>query len=666
VSKKARENDAGPLRIAVVAACPYPARRGTPIRIEQISDALARRGHEVHIVTYHFGMPGASEQAALHRIPPVPWYRKMEPGPSWCKLLLLDPLLTAKLIWLLWRRKIDIVYAHHYEGVLAAAVACRLTRHPFVYDAHTLLESELPTYGLGLPKKLKRRIGRIGDRRLPGLADHVIAVSDSIRKKLIRQRSIRPDRVTTAGNAVEDEWIRERARRNVGGAEGTRLITFTGNLARYQRIDLLLRAFRRVTEKREDARLRIVTESDFSPYEKLAEAEGIRDRIDVIHAGPEEARRHLAEADVLVNPRDCCDGVPQKLLNYMAAGRPIVSFAGASGPLEQDRTGIVVENGNTDRFGDEILRLLDRPEHAREMGERARETVRRKMSWDKTAVSVEKLFRVVIERRRSGDAQHERERFISALWRFRGLLRNLVVRNIRIKYQSSLLGFAWTLLNPLLILIILLLVFTRIVRIPIENYWAFLVSGFFVWNNVNQILNYGTLAVEEHGPLVRNYSFPGEIPVIAGVTSRTIEFALELVIVSALLAIFHQHGVTLSLVMIPLLIVLQMMLVLGLTLLVSTLSVFYEDVRHLLPIGLTALFYVSPVFYSIDLVPEEIRRVFFLNPVAQLLVSYQTVLYEGAIPSPGDLSVLALSATIWLVIGLAVFRRYRGLFAEII
>ena len=288
------------------------------------------------------------------------------------------------------------------------------------------------------------------------------------------------------------------------------------------------------------------------------------------------------------------------------------------------------------------------------------------MSWDKTAATIEKLFRMVIERKRNGDRQDERESFLPALWRFRGLLRNMVVRNIRVKYQSSLLGFAWTLLNPLLILTILLVVFTRVVRIPIENYWAFLVSGFFVWNNVNQILNYGTLVIEEHGPLVRNYSFPGEIPVIAGVTSRTVEFALELVIVSVLLAIFHQHGVTLSLVMIPLLIVVQMMLILGLTLLVATLSVFYEDVRHLLPIGLTALFYVSPVFYSIDLVPEEVRRVFLLNPFAQLLVSYQTVLYEGAIPSPGDLSVLALSATAWLVVGLVVFRRYRGLFAEII
>ena len=660
------DQKAAPLRIAVVAACPYPARRGTPIRIEQVSEELARRGHEVHIVTYHFGMPGASERTMVHRIPSIPGYRKMGPGPSWCKLFLLDPFLTAKLLRLLLRRKIDIVHAHHYEGALAAAVACRLTGHPFVYDAHTLLESELPTYGLGLPAKLKRVIGRIGDGRLPGLADHVIAVSDSIRKRLVRRRSVRPDRITTVGNGVEGEWVGEEESGSGDEPDRTRLITFTGNLARYQRIDLLLKAFRRVAEKREDVRLRIVTESDFSPYVKLAEAEGIRDRIDVIRAGPEETRRHLAEADVLVNPRDRCDGVPQKLLNYMATGRPIVSFAGASGPLEKDRTGIIVENGDTDRFGDEILRLLERPEHAREMGGRARETVRQKMSWDKTAATIEKLFRMVIERKRNGDRQDERESFLPALWRFRGLLRNMVVRNIRVKYQSSLLGFAWTLLNPLLILTILLVVFTRVVRIPIENYWAFLVSGFFVWNNVNQILNYGTLVIEEHGPLVRNYSFPGEIPVIAGVTSRTVEFALELVIVSVLLAIFHQHGVTLSLVMIPLLIVVQMMLILGLTLLVATLSVFYEDVRHLLPIGLTALFYVSPVFYSIDLVPEEVRRVFLLNPFAQLLVSYQTVLYEGAIPSPGDLSVLALSATAWLVVGLVVFRRYRGLFAEII
>ena len=264
------------------------------------------------------------------------------------------------------------------------------------------------------------------------------------------------------------------------------------------------------------------------------------------------------------------------------------------------------------------------------------------------------------------DRLSERGRSVFDLWQFRALFRNLVIRNIRVKYQSSFLGFAWTLLNPLLILSILLFVFTRVVRIPIENYWAFLLSGIFVWNNVNQILTYGTMAVEEQGALVRNYFFPGEVLVMAGVTSRTIEFVVELAIVSILLVVFHLSGLTLSLAILPLLIILHLVLVLGLTLLVATLSVFYEDVRHLRPGALTALFYASPGFYSVDLVPPELRLIYVFNPVAQLLVAYQTVLYEGAFPSFSNLSILVLSATASLIIGLAVFRRYRGLFGEIV
>lgn len=258
------------------------------------------------------------------------------------------------------------------------------------------------------------------------------------------------------------------------------------------------------------------------------------------------------------------------------------------------------------------------------------------------------------------------EGYALSLWRYRGLLRSLVVRNIRVKYQASLLGFAWTLLNPLLTLSVLLAVFTRVVRIPIPDYWAFLVSGFFVWNYVNQTLNYGTLAVEEHGSLVRNYAFPSEIPVFAGALSRLFEFVIELTIIVAVFTLFHHGAPTASLLLLPVLIVLQFLVTLGLTMMVATLAVFYEDVRHMLPIGLTALFYLSPVFYAVDLVPEGLRRFYVFNPLASMLVSYQKVLYEGVLPPGGTLAVLAGSALFLCAAGLAVFRRYRNLFAEIV
>jgi glycosyltransferase involved in cell wall biosynthesis len=148
-----------PLRIAMVAACPFPYSRGTPIRIYRMSEALANSGHEVHVVTYHLGQGGAAAPFNIHRVPELKFYRKFSPGPSYAKLLLMDPLLTRVLFQVLRAQKFDLVHAHHYEGLLASLAVRPFTKHPVIYDAHTLLESELPSYGAALPAGAKRTVG---------------------------------------------------------------------------------------------------------------------------------------------------------------------------------------------------------------------------------------------------------------------------------------------------------------------------------------------------------------------------------------------------------------------------------------------------------------------------------------------------------------------------
>lgn len=387
-----------PLRIAMVAACPYPARRGTPIRIQRMAEALVQRGHEVHVLTYHFGDSVPEEPPFIHRISPDPHYSVMAPGPTYRKILLLDPRLGRLLVSTLRRLPIDIVHAHHYEGLLTASIACRITGHPFVYDAHTILESELPSYPLGLPYWIKKRAGRILDRRLPGLASHVIVVSETLREKLISHKTVAPGGVSLVESGVENEWVLGSDNEPVRPS-GEPVITFTGNLASYQRVDLLLRAFRRVSEKRSDASLLVVTESNFAECEEMVENEGLTGKVVFIHADPVETRHYLANASILVNPRTECDGMPQKLLNYMGAGRPIVSFAGSSGILEDGRTGVVVENDDVEKFGEAILDLLDRPEFAHRLGRNARRMIVEGLSWEKTAEDVEAVYRRVLRGR---------------------------------------------------------------------------------------------------------------------------------------------------------------------------------------------------------------------------------------------------------------------------
>jgi lipopolysaccharide transport system permease protein len=252
------------------------------------------------------------------------------------------------------------------------------------------------------------------------------------------------------------------------------------------------------------------------------------------------------------------------------------------------------------------------------------------------------------------------------IWRFREMLRSLVIRNLKVKYQRSILGFLWTLLNPLLTVGILIAVFSYVVRIPVENYWAFLLSGYFVWNFIQQMLNTGTYIIAEHAPLRRSVAFPSEVLVLGATLSRLAEFGVEMGLALVALVIFHHGGVPLSFALLPVLLVLQILLALGLVMPIAALSVFYHDVQHAVPAALLTLFYVSPVFYPAHMVPEAIGSLYFLNPIAGLMTLYHTVLFEGSVPELGMLARFAAVSCITFVVGYAFFRRYKEVFAEVV
>jgi glycosyltransferase involved in cell wall biosynthesis len=404
-------------RVAVVAACPFPVPRGTPIRIRRISEALARRGHDVHVVTYHLGDPLTDPPFRVHRTRKVSSYRKLDPGPSYRKLLVMNPLLRGVLRRVVREHDIEVVHAHHYEGLLVALSLTGSERRPIVYDAHTLLTSELPYYSLGLPRGVKAALGRWLDRNLPGRAEHVIAVTDVIRDALVREGIVPPDRVTAISNGVEVERFpvpEETVVREPGPARAADpasrreadppTVVFAGNLASYQGIDLLLRAFASAASRRPDARLVLLTDSPFDEYEPLAADLGIRDRIELDRVAWPDLPARLTSAGVAVSPRIRCDGIPQKLLNYMAAACPVVAFEGSAPVVEPEREGLVVPDGDTEALGAAMVRVLDDPNLAARLGAAARARAVAEHSWDRTAARVEEVFAGVLGAARSRSA----------------------------------------------------------------------------------------------------------------------------------------------------------------------------------------------------------------------------------------------------------------------
>ncbi len=381
------------LKIATIAACPFPWPRGTPLRILRLSEALSKRGHELHIITYHLGDTDTKVPGTIHRIREVKTYTKSSPGPSYQKLLLLDPLLAMKLMEVLRHNEIDILHAHHYEGLVVSALVRRWTKHPLVFDAHTLLESELPYYGLGLSGRMKKGIGRRLDSMLPQWSDHIIAVSGQIRDKLAAAAGVPEEKITVISEGVEREvFFPDHPVAASSCTEGGRRLVFAGNLAEYQRVDLLLKAFREISLRKKGVRLLIVTNDSFEGYDAMARQMEIRSLLDIVSSRFEDLPGYFAGSEIALNPRTACDGVPQKLLNYMAAGKPVVSYEGSAACLEHGRTGWVVKNGDIAGFAAGVLRLLDDPELAAKIGSNARQEVLLHHTWDKKAMEAEAVY----------------------------------------------------------------------------------------------------------------------------------------------------------------------------------------------------------------------------------------------------------------------------------
>lgn len=381
----------------MVAACPVPARRGTPLRVERLAEALCAAGHQVELITYHVADDDAHPMDfPVHRIFHKPRYRRMVAGPSARKLFLYDPPLAMKVWQVVGRGGFDLIHAHHFEGLLVSLPARVRHRVPVIYDAHTMLRLELPSYGPRLSRWVTRAAGGWLDGSLPRAADHIVAVTPDIRDTLIERHGLSPDRITVVMNGVEANNFRVRGSPS---RDAVRLI-YSGTLAPYQDIDLLLDAFARARRIRKDLKLCFSVSSSFEPYEEQARRLGIRDSIEVIDDGFEQLPGRLAASNIAVLPRTACPGIPQKLLNYMAAGKAIVSSEGSAKVIEHERTGLIVPNGDADAFADALLRLADDPELARQLGDSARVDVESTYSWQQSAESLEGIYEQVLMRRK--------------------------------------------------------------------------------------------------------------------------------------------------------------------------------------------------------------------------------------------------------------------------
>jgi glycosyltransferase involved in cell wall biosynthesis len=382
------------LNIAMVAACPFPANRGTPSRINGMAEALAAMGHNIHVVTYHFGIPIETKGIRIHRIPRVP-YHYLESGPTLTKFVVLDPLLFFKLLRIVKKKKIDIIHAHHFEGALVAYLVRKLTGIKVIYDAHTTLKHELNHYKFIKIKWLSQLL----DQKVPKWADHVIVVSQTLHS-FVKDSGVvakKIDVIPTGMNICDFKTGNSNLIRARYGLGKKQVIMYTGSLSPFQSVEYLVRAMKKVFQVFPDAVLVLVVGAENENISQVCRKEGIQNKV-IIAVEPtfESVPQYLAAADVVVLPRMECSGIPQKLVNYMAAEKAIVCFQGSAKLLKDNINGLVVEDGNIDLFADSIVRLLLHDSLRDELGRNAKETVIGKYDWPSLCRKLEKVYGSIV------------------------------------------------------------------------------------------------------------------------------------------------------------------------------------------------------------------------------------------------------------------------------
>lgn len=243
------------------------------------------------------------------------------------------------------------------------------------------------------------------------------------------------------------------------------------------------------------------------------------------------------------------------------------------------------------------------------------------------------------------------------------LLRELIGRDMKLRYKRSLLGVAWSLLNPLAQLLVFSLIFRLVIPLGIPNYAAFLFTGLLAWNWFQSSLYAATGAIVDNRELICR---PGFSAVILPVVTVATNFIHYLFALPVLMVFLWMNGTALqsTALVLPVIFVVQFLFTLSLAYFVATVHVTFRDTQYLLGIVLLLGFYLSPVFYDASAIPERFQVVYRLNPMVMLINAYRQILLQGQLPQGIDLLALSLISAGMLWISHRIFVRASARFAE--
>lgn len=242
-------------------------------------------------------------------------------------------------------------------------------------------------------------------------------------------------------------------------------------------------------------------------------------------------------------------------------------------------------------------------------------------------------------------------------------LKSNVKKDIRGKYKGSFLGILWSFINPLLSVLVYAIVFPYIMRMKVENYLIYLITGMIPWTFFTSAINTGIISVLSNADIIKKVYFPRIILPISAVTSALVNFGISCIIVLAF-CILGGVGVSYHLIWLPVIAIIQYIMLLGITFILSSIEMYMRDIEHIVNFVLAMAFYVTPILYSPDIFPSNLSWILKINPMAYLIYAYRDIFLYHRNPSLVGLGIVFLIAITIFIIGYAVFEKLQKGFAE--
>lgn len=253
---------------------------------------------------------------------------------------------------------------------------------------------------------------------------------------------------------------------------------------------------------------------------------------------------------------------------------------------------------------------------------------------------------------------------IREIYEYRDMIFNLVRRELRGRYQKSVLGMLWTFLNPLCQIIVYTFVFTVIFENNMEKYYIYLTVGMIPWTFFSEALGQGAGSIVSNADMTKKIYFPREVLTIASVTAKLVNMLLSFVIVFLVLFI---SGVGVNpyvlLWLIPVIFA-EYLVALGFTLFFASITVYLRDMEYIVGVLLMAWIWATPIMYTLDGISQPVKALLYLNPMTSIIAAFHDILYYKVAPSVSSIGVVLLVGIALVLLGEFVFARLEGNFAE--